>query len=78
MVAWNPSPKIAAARDFGKKHKKHMVAIVAINFEDNTVEVTTYGETVQLCKCAALMGKPLHDAAYKWWEEMNKKHGAGE
>jgi hypothetical protein len=60
-MAWNPSPKVAAARDFGKKFGADQVIIIAIDNKRETIEAISYGETKRLCAET----KPLADAAYQ-------------
>jgi len=61
-MAWNPSPKVAAARDFADKFKKQQVIIIALDLEANTLEATTYGETKQLCTATKRLGDAAYDA----------------
>lgn len=55
-MAWNPSPEVAVARDFGKKFNYNKVYIIAVNEASGKFEVVSYGETKQECdeakKCA--------------------------
>jgi hypothetical protein len=37
-MAWNPDPKVAAAREFGKKFGKDVVIILSLNTTQGTVE----------------------------------------
>ena len=56
-MAFNPSPKVAVARDFAKKFNKKMVIIFST--DDKNLEYASYGETKSLCDEA----KRLADAA---------------
>jgi len=59
-MAWNPSPKVAAARDIARKFKKQQAIVLLIDTEQGTLELASYGETKALCAEA----KRLGDAAY--------------
>lgn len=59
-MAWNPSPKVAAARDIGKKFKKKMVIVVMLT--DDTIEYASYGETPKLCGDARKIADVAYDA----------------
>ena len=62
-MAWNPSPKVAAARDYGMKFGKDMVIIIATDGrEPPTLEAVTYGADVQLCRCAQVLGDTAYQA----------------
>lgn len=58
-MAWNPSPKVAAARDYGKKFNKKIVIIVEI--DDENFGVITYGETKGLCAEAKKIADEIHN-----------------
>jgi len=60
-MAWNPSPKVASAREYGKKFGADQVIIIAIDNRKETIEAVSYGETRQLCAET----KSLADVAYK-------------
>ena len=47
-MAWNTSPEVAAARDFGKKFNAKRVIILRVN-EDNSFGYVSYGKTRELC-----------------------------
>ena len=61
VMAWNPSPKVAAARDYGQKFGADQVIIIAIDNRRETIEAISYGETKRLCAET----KGLADVAYK-------------
>lgn len=46
-MAWNPSPKVAAARDIGQRFGKDIVVVLAIH--DGVLEAISYGRTRALC-----------------------------
>ena len=54
-MAFNPSPKVAAARDFAKKFGKEQVIIFSINTAGQ-LEYASYGETKALCSEAKKLG----------------------
>ena len=47
-MAWNPSPKVAIARDYAKKFEQEQVIILAID-EYNNLTYASYGKTKKLC-----------------------------
>jgi hypothetical protein len=57
-MAWNPSPEVAAARDFGKKFGADQV-IVLFRLADGRLGYASYGKTRALCDAT----KELADAA---------------
>ncbi len=60
-MAWNPSPKVADAREIARKWNKQQVIIIAVDIHAETLEYASYGETTTLCADA----KRLADAAYE-------------
>jgi hypothetical protein len=65
-MSWNPSPEVAAARDFGNKFDADQVVIVYIKRSTRQMGSVTYGKTMQLCRDT----KPLGDAAYQAVRDM--------
>ena len=62
-MAWNPSPKVAAARDYGRKFCKDMVIIISTDGRfPPTLEVVTYGETREKCAAAQVLGTAAYEA----------------
>jgi len=61
-MAWNPSPKVAAARDIGQKFGKAQVVVFMIDQDAGTVEFASYGETRELCAEARKIGDIAFDA----------------
>jgi hypothetical protein len=66
-MAWNPDPKVAAARKFGKKFGKDVVIILSLNTTQGTVEYASYGETKRLCSSARKLADVAYDAVMKAW-----------
>jgi len=58
-MAWNPSPKVDCAREYGKKFNKKMVIIIST--DGDTVEVVSYGKTKKLCNDAKRTADYLFD-----------------
>ncbi len=56
-MAWNPSPEVAAARDFAKKFGYRRVIILFDNAA--AIGFTSYGETSALCASANRIGNEL-------------------
>ncbi len=60
-MAFNPSPKVAAARDIGHKFNQDMVIIIMVNSFTGTIEYASYGENKILCDQA----KKMADIAFE-------------
>jgi len=60
-MAWNPSPKVAAARDFGKKFNYDKVYIIAANETEGSFEITSYGETKKKCGEAKICANQIYE-----------------
>jgi len=67
-MAWNPSPKVAAARDIANKFGQEKVIIVMINETTGKFEVVSYGETKAKCSQADALGKYLHSKVIEFYE----------
>jgi len=50
-MAWNPSPEVAAARDFGKQFGADRV-VIYYTLPDGRYGYASYGKTKELCKQA--------------------------
>ena len=59
-MAWNPSPKVAKARDFGEEYNYDKVIIIAANENKGIFEVISYGETKEKCKQTSKAADTLH------------------
>ena len=55
-MAWNPSPEVAAARDFGRKFGKDIVLILALDEDEGEYKIVTFGKTKALCRRADRLG----------------------
>ena len=64
-MAFNPTPEVAAAREFARKFKKQQVIIIAI--DNDTLQVATYGETVALCAEAKKLGDRCYNAVFSYF-----------
>lgn len=64
-MAWNPSPKVAAARDIGKKFEKPIVVILMV--DANGVEYASYGRDKKLCDVAKQLADIALEAVEKRW-----------
>ena len=65
-MAWNPSPKVAAARDFANKFEKQQVIILAID-KDGQLDYASYGETKHLCDTAKIIADIAFDAIMDYY-----------
>jgi hypothetical protein len=61
-MAWNPSPDIAALRDFSKRFDKPVVVAFSINADRESFTITTYGRDKKLCKLAGAFGARIAEA----------------
>lgn len=68
-MAFNPSPKVAAARDVAKRFGKNKVVILMLNERDGTMEYASYGDTPRECREAKRLADAVYDAAYKHMAE---------
>ena len=48
-MAWNPSPKVAVAREAAQKLDRDMVVVFAFDAASGTYESITYGATPKKC-----------------------------
>lgn len=48
-MAWNPTPEVAVARDFGKKFNYNKVYIIGVDETTGKFEVVSYGATKHEC-----------------------------
>jgi len=69
-MAWNPSPKVADARDIAKRWGSQQVIIVSLNRVNGTLEFASYGKTKQLCEEAGILGRAAYDAVLKKFVEI--------
>ena len=67
-MAWNPSPKVAEARDFGEKFDKKMVIILSID-KYNDLEYASYGKTKGLCGIAKNIADVAYDAIMDYFKD---------
>jgi len=61
-MAWNPSPQVAAARDFGKMFDKEVVIVFHANAAGQ-FGYASYGRTKALCGEAKKMADMMYNAA---------------
>jgi len=57
-MAWNPTPEVGAARDFGQKFGYDEVIVLAVK-RDGTVNGWSYGRTRALCDRAGTYLEPV-------------------
>ncbi len=60
-MAYNPSPKVAAARDIGQRFSVPQVVVLLIDRERGVLEYASWGKTKVLCAEARGLG----DAAFE-------------
>ena len=68
-MAWNPSPKVQAARDFDKKFDSPIVVILSVDIEKETLSVVSYGRTQVLCATARELSSVAYGAIMKHFAE---------
>lgn len=71
-MAFNPSPQVAAARDFAQKFDRDITVILSVNTKTGRIEYASYGATSRLCSEARKLGDKAFDAIYKHFEEQNQ------
>jgi hypothetical protein len=64
-MAWNPSPKVAAARDYGKKFGFDQVVVIGINNRRNIMASASYGVTKKSCDEARILADAAYDAVFE-------------
>lgn len=61
-MAFNPSPKVAAARDIATKFKKDKVIVFMIDDAAKTIEYASYGKNPSDCKEARRIANHLFES----------------
>ena len=57
MMAWNPVPEVAAARDAAKALNNAPVVVLLYLTNDEQIGFASYGRTKELCKFAGQLGE---------------------
>ena len=60
-MAWNPSPEVAVARDFGKKYNYSKVYIIGVNEDTGQFITVSYGQTKQKCNEAKICADAINE-----------------
>lgn len=68
-MAWNPTPEVAALRDYAKRFGGEYIVLIHINEREEKMGVVTYGETREKCGRAKKLGDVAYNAVYKDIEE---------
>ena len=63
-MAFNPSPKVAAARNIAHQFGKKRVIVLMLT--DDAMEYASYGETKELCNSAREIADIAFDAVQEW------------
>jgi hypothetical protein len=66
-MVFNPSPKVAAARDIANRFNKRMVIVLML--DEETMEFASYGATPTLCTRAKRLADKAYDAVYDALED---------
>lgn len=61
-MAFNPSPKVAAARDYAKKFGHEAVLIISFGHNFSTYEIVSYGEDKKRCAEAKSIADEMEKA----------------
>jgi len=83
-MAWNPSPKVAAARDIARKFKKQQAIVLLIDTEQGTLELASYeakndilrealGLLLELIPCGTPEGDKADEIIHKATMKHNQK-----
>lgn len=75
-MAFNPSPKVAAARALAGRFRKNKVVILMIDEEAGTMEYASYGQTRRECAEAKRLGDAVYEAAYRHLSQEAVRGGA--
>ena len=73
-MAWNPSPKVADARDIARKWNKQQIIILAVDKMAGTLEFASFGTTVTWCAEARVLAEAAYAAMYSAIEEQEAQH----
>ena len=78
MMAWNPSPEVAVARDAAKAlGDADQCIVLYINYRDEVIGAVTFGKTKALCAQAKRYGDVAYEAVYAAMEEQMEAEGKG-
>jgi len=72
-MAWNPSPEVAAARDFGTQFDANRVVILWTT-RDGLCGVASYGQTKTLCEATKPIADKLYEDAMEYFDETNERN----
>ena len=61
-MAFNPDPKVTAARDIGRKWSKSRVIVLMIDDDAGTIEYASWGRTPVLCRRAKVTADAVYEA----------------
>lgn len=61
-MAFNPSPKVAAARDYGRKFGQDVVIIITFSEGFSRYEIVSFGEDKKRCAQAKIIADELEKA----------------
>lgn len=71
-MAFNPSAKVAAARDIGRKFGFDQVIIIGINNKKNIMASASYGETKTSCDECEGLADAAYDAVFEKIDEIRQ------
>ena len=64
-MAWNPSPEVAAARDFGEKFGDDQVIILRVNYTTRQMGYASWGKTRALCDDAERLAELAYESVHR-------------
>ena len=70
-MPWNPSPKVASARDLANKYRMNKVILILINERAGTFESVSYGLTKKECEEAKVLADAAHNAVVKAYDAIS-------
>ncbi len=69
-MAWNPSKRVAAAREIARQFDFDQVIIIGINNKKNIMAFASYGETKKSCAECKILAAAAYDAVFDKVDEI--------
>ena len=63
-MAWNPSKRVAAARDIGRQFGFDQVILIGIDNRKNIMTAASFGETKKSCAECKVLADAAYDAVF--------------
>lgn len=68
-MAWNPSPRVAAAREIARRFGSTHVVVLMLNEDEGTIQYATYGTDAGRCSEAKVFGDVAFEALNQFLTE---------